>query len=193
MGALLSFATSTAPPYVDATSDEKGRELQKILSRLALEVPLAKQHRNTILQAMKYVDADGDMRDAIILFDEHFYAMDVSVSVDLYVHISTFYATYADLITNAHDAAYVHPALDAMLETRKLIFGKLAELELKVFRISADPAYAIVLDLVRGATTSCLAALWHKYGHRDAISMYYPAPAPAPVSTAAATLRLNSA
>ena len=174
MGA--SFVKSTAPPYVEAVSSDKTRELEKILSRLALEVPLASQHRATILQAIKYVDADGDMRDAIILFDQRFYAIDVSLSIDVYVNISTFYTVYADILTRKKDSddAYVGVRLATLLDVRRQIFDKLAELDLKVARIKAEPAYGAILDLVRGATTSCLAALWHKHGQKEAISMYYP-------------------
>lgn len=139
-----------------------------------MEAPLASQHREAILRSIPYIDADLDMREALYLFEERFYDIDVQVSQELVLNLSLFYLTYARLLTSV--SGNDHKNARILMDTRKKIFESLDEISLKVAWIHNEPGFKSIIDKIHASLNTCTAALWHKHGYREAIEMYYPRP-----------------
>ena len=151
----------------------------KVFGKIAMDAPLATQHRTVIINACPYVEADKDMRDAIILFNERLYMVDRQISIEIILDVAMFYTTYAQLLTlpsqhGKYRTNTVTVSLRELMDTRKRIFAKLEELSIKVSSIWAESAYAVIVEKMHGSLTSCTAALWHKHGFHEAVEMYYP-------------------
>ena len=174
----IRFSSTTAAPYEYAPQVSA----LKIFGRIALDCPLASQHRACLQQAIQFVDADKLMREALLLYEERLYDIDKQVSCDIVILIAMFYVTYARLLTTNSDEntetkrAERSASLRSLLDARRQIFDKLSELELKVVTIHLESAYHFVISSIQGALTSCMVALWHKHGFLEAIEMYRPMP-----------------
>ena len=159
---------------IESTDAQKLRKQssQAVFSRVALEAPMSSQHRIILIEAVKYVDADASIREALLLFNERLFDVDKQVSYDVIIGIATFFVTYARVLINGDGERDVR----VLLDTRKAIFAKLAELDLKVSYIHAESAYEALTTSLRAALTSCMAALWAKHGYVEAVEMYRPLP-----------------
>lgn len=153
-------------------SDLSKNATSLLFKRISMEANLASQHRDAILRSIPYIEVDGDMREAMYLYNEHFYDVDIQISQIFVLNVSMFYLTYAKMLTSTIGNDHVSARL--LMDTRKKIFDNLEELSLKVSWIYNDQAYKVVINKVRGALTSCTSALWHKHGYKEAIEMYYP-------------------
>ncbi len=134
------------------------------------------RHSELLLWAAPYVDADPTMSAALRAFCSRFRDVDRQATADLIVDVADFYLTYAQMLAMPA-RELIHPdEMRRLLDTRTRILLLTDEMRIKTFALHRDATLRSDVSAVRGCLTSCVAALFNKFGMADAVETYYPRP-----------------
>ncbi len=151
-----------------------------VFAHVCAQSSLSGPQRTALTLSRPFIVADTTMFEALTMFNERLFDVDVQLSMRVNLAIANFYMLYARLLVEEPQGGARKDERDHRIDTlmryRRSVLDDVVELQLKVIDVRSEPAYRIIARSFAASMNSCVSALWSKHGYTQTVEMYGPTP-----------------